>query len=411
MYQTKGYISPGKKIAASININALKADAFELLKKCDTLIASAPPKNDSLTGGALGLALYHYTAFSVFGKPQDTSRAEGLIHHVFNRLNNLEDSLLQTTYAQGLSGLGYTFNYLSNKKFIDFDIENEFVSVDEFLFNQAINQIRMNRNDFLHGAFGILFYFISRKKSDAIEQFVHQIIEEVHTNLFFQDETVFIRNEVIESMRDKINFGLSHGQAGFLLILLQAIEAGYDITLLSELAKKCIVFLLRQRQDADTKNMLSFFPVSIEKQSYQPDCNNRMAWCYGDLNQCFLLYRAAHVLKDNKYLEIADLVGLSSVMRIAPEATLCNDSHFCHGASGIAEMYKALYSLQPLPAYENAYYVWIQKTIEFLQPELGKGAYINKETELLDGLVGPALSLLSFVSNKKLDWQRFLLLP
>lgn len=400
-----------KKSSTSVNIYALKADAFDLLKKADHLIASANPTNDSLTTGSLGLAIYHYSAACVFGKPQDYSRAESLVHNVLNRFNTADSSLLQASFSRGLSGLGYTFNYLSDKNFIDFNMETEFSGIDEFLFNQAILQVRVDNNDYLHGAFGILFYFLSRKKAPAIEDFITRIIEEIHVNLSCQDD-FYIRNVVIGNMKDKINFSLSHGQSGFLLILLQAIEAGYDIPRSLELVKKCIAFLLKNLQEPDTKkNAFSFFPVSMQEQSQSVDCINRIAWCYGDLNQCLLLYRLAGILEENKYLKIADLVGLSSIMRVTPDSTLCNDSHFCHGASGIAEMYRALYALRPLPAYEEAYNMWIRKTIEFLKRELEKGAYINKEAELLEGLVGPALTLLSFISGKQLDWQRFFLLP
>lgn len=392
-------------------MNALKADAFDLLKKADHLISAANPTNDSLTTGSLGLALYHYSAACVFGKTQDSSRAEGLVQNVLNRVNAHDSSLLRASYAAGLSGLGYTFNYLSNKKFIDFHMETEFSGVDEFLFNQAILQVRADNNDYLHGAFGTLFYFLSRKRSAAIEDFINRLINEIHANLDSEND-FFVRNGIVSGMKDKINFSLSHGQSGFMLILLQAIEAGYDIARSLELVRKCIAFLLKNLQEPDTKkNAFSFFPVSMQEQSQSVDCVNRIAWCYGDLNQCLLLYRVAGVLDDDKYHNVADLVGLSSIMRVTPEATLCNDSHFCHGASGIAEMYRALYSLRPLPAYEEAYHMWIRKTIEFLKSELEKGAYINKETELLEGLVGPALTLLSFVSGKQLDWQRFFLLP
>jgi lantibiotic modifying enzyme len=411
MRQQTIHSSSNKKSLTSVNMNALKADAFDLLKKADHLIVSASPTNDSLTTGSLGLVLYHYAAASVFGTAQDSSRAEGLVQNVLNRFNSLDTSLLKPSYARGLSGLGYTFNYLSNKKFIDFDMGTEFAGVDEFLFNQAILQVHAGNNDYLHGAFGTLFYFLSREKSVVMEDFINRIIDEVHANLNCHDD-FFIRNEIIGGMKDKINFSLSHGQSGFMLILLQAIEAGYDIPRSMELVRKCIAFLLKNLQEPDTKkNACSFFPVSMQQQSQSVDCINRIAWCYGDLNQCLLLYRVAGVLDDDKYHTVADLVGLSSIMRVTPETTLCNDSHFCHGASGIAEMYRALYSLRPLQAYEDAYHMWVRKTIEFLKPELEKGAYINKETELLEGLVGPALTLLSFVSGRQLDWQRFFLLP
>jgi lantibiotic modifying enzyme len=387
---------------------ALKADAFELLRKAGRHITYATPHNDSLISGSLGLALYHYHAGTLFGANQDISRAQGLIKNALDRLNNVEGDEFPTSFASGLAGFCYAFNYFSGRKFIDFDVA-EFAELDEYLLEMAISLVRRKDNDYLHGAFGILHYFLSRDKSPFVEKCIGSILDEIHENIHCKED-YFIQNEFHEDVKNKVDFGLAHGQAGLLLILLQAVEEGYDVERTLGLVNNCISFLLKHLQEP-IQDKYSYFPIHVDKESGGLGSLNRLAWCYGDLNICLLLYRMANFLDNSRYRKVADLVGLSSIMRVSPEATLCTDSHFCHGSSGIAELYRAFYFMRPLPEYENAYHFWIRKTVDFLRSELDKGAYINKETNLLEGLVGPTLSLLSFVSEEKLDWQKLLLLP
>jgi hypothetical protein len=394
-----------------LNLNVLKSQAFGLIKKSETQIAEATTNNDSLAGGVLGLSLYYYCSSQVFGRQIDFDKTRSLIIELIDRINEMETSVLQISFARGLSGVGYTLNFLSSKGMIEFDMIEEFSGVDEYLFRQAISNIKSDNNDYLHGAFGILHYFLSRKKNKDLEKYIYQIIEEIHKNNSDLDN-IYIKNAFIDTMKGKINFSLSHGQVAFFLLLLDSLESGYENKQSIELINNYASFLLSKIQKIDSSlNKLSYFPFNIDKETMEIECTNRLAWCYGDLNQCLLLYRISNFLGDIKYQKIADIVGLSSIIRVSPKDTLCKDSHFCHGASGIAEMYRSLYKLQPIKEYEDAYHYWIGRTIDYMETELMNATYKNKETELLEGLVGPNLTLLSFVSEKPLEWQKFFLLP
>lgn len=54
--------------------------------------------------------------------------------------------------------------------------------------------------------------------------------------------------------------------------------------------------------------------------------------------------------------------------------------------------------------------VWIEKTIEQVERDLTTDLYKGKETALLHGLPGIALTLLSFVHEKELQWGKVFLL-
>ena len=200
------------------NLNVLKSRAFALIKKSETQIAEATPNNDSVASGVLGLSLYYYCSSQVFGRQNDFEKTRSLIRELIDRINEMETSVLQISFARGLSGVGYTLNFLSSKGMIEFDMIEEFSGVDEYLFRQAISNIKSDNNDYLHGAFGILHYFLSRKRNEDLENYISQFIEEIHKNNS-DIENVYIKNAFIDTMKGKINFSLSHGQVAFFLLL------------------------------------------------------------------------------------------------------------------------------------------------------------------------------------------------
>lgn len=135
-----------------------------------------------------------------------------------------------------------------------------------------------------------------------------------------------------------------------------------------------------------------------------------MGWCCGDLNEVLLFYRAAKLFGDDGLLRLANLIGMQSMMRRDSSSTQATTAAFCHGAAGLAQSCRILYKETGFPVYRDGYEHWLQRTILLLEDELPKGVYAGKEEGLLDGLTGIALTLLSYISDKALNWSSVLLL-
>jgi lantibiotic modifying enzyme len=89
---------------------------------------------------------------------------------------------------------------------------------------------------------------------------------------------------------------------------------------------------------------------------------------------------------------------------------MATDAHFCHGASGLAHFYKVIYAHTGDERHHQAASYWIGETLRYLNTELKNDYYKNKETDLLNGLPGISLVLLSFTAEKELAWGRAFLL-
>lgn len=390
----------------------LKRKANQSFQNLDSIIRNATCANDSLLSGSLGMIMYYFTLYQAFRREEDSIKGNELLETVFSRLNSGDSIIMNPSYSRGVSGLLYITDVISKNGFVDIDIRDERGELEEYLYEQALQQIEDDFNDYLHGAFGILFYFLERMPDTQAERYVRGILQKVFQKAEHTEDVFWLRN-FLESDEEKkqINLSLAHGQSGFLLILLQAFQHGIYPEKIYQAVKKGLSLIIKSRQEIDfDEKKFSFFPIRIQEETRENLFSHRMAWCYGDLNQLLLLYRSCNAFNEDKYQRMANLMGGCSVLREEEEMTMCNDAHFCHGAAGLAQFYRTLYFTSGFPPYLGAYFKWIEKTNDFLQHDLAADAYKGKETGLLSGLPGISLTLLSFIHDRELHWGKAFLL-
>jgi lantibiotic biosynthesis protein len=377
-----------------------------------SILEKTTAKNDTFLGGNLGSAFYYYHLYRVSGNKAFSGKAEDLVAEVFERLNSDNPQLVGSSFSSGGAGLGYAVNFLSKEGFLDFDVDTEFYDLDKYLCNTAISQMEEDSIDYLHGALGVIHYLSARKPNkDSLLQ-LDTLVAKLCSKVIREDAGIWFRNFVIKADdKETINFGLSHGLTGILLLLLNAYPSSTHKGLIEEIVKEGIRFIQKHKIDIDyTREEYSFFPFTIKQPTIEIVAPNRLAWCYGDLNEVLLFYRAGHLFNQEQWLHLGDLIGLQSLMRKETPATLVTDSHFCHGSSGLAQFYKVLYKERGLKPYKEGYEYWIEQTILLLDKDLEKELYAGKEHDYLEGLLGVAFTLLSYVSKKELKWSESLLL-
>lgn len=274
--------------------------------------------------------------------------------------------------------------------------------------------IAQRRLDFWHGAFGILFYFLERLSNplhhQRAEALLRRIVEEVQGD----DDGLWFPNVLQPEDESIINFGLSHGQTAFLLVLMQAAQRGVETELATSVVCRGVNLLLQYQRPADYETNFSCFPVWVNAENQEAHRINRLAVCYGDLNIVLLLYKAAEFLQNPSLRQQADLLGLSTLQRKTEKATLVSDSHFCHGAAGVAQFYYTFYRLSGHEGYYRGYQYWIDRTVASLHDELENDTFKENQGGLVEGYVGVALVLLTYVyhQRERLDWEKvFLMKP
>jgi lantibiotic biosynthesis protein len=386
--------------------------AEKQLHRIHNILKCRTSKNDAFLGGQLGLVFYYYHLYKVTEDKEYGDSAKEMLRQIFNNLNSGAHRLAGSAFSSGGAGLGYVVNYMSAEGFIPFDIEDKFCELDRQLFNSALSQIKEDYIDFLHGALGVIHYFASRKSTILNNYYLDTLIYKLCERVISSEAGCWFRNYVLKiEEKQEINFSLSHGLSGILLILENACSKSDHKELIKKVISEGIRFLLRHKMDIDYSNdEYSFFPFIVNQNTDEISAPNQMAWCYGDLNEVLLFYRAGKLLNDPQLTRLADLIGTQSLMRKDERSTMIVDSQFCHGSSGVAHFYKKLYKESNLPLYLDGYEYWIEQTILLLDKELESSFYSGRELDMLEGLIGVAFSLLSYVSEKELNWSKSLLL-
>lgn len=386
--------------------------ATHYLNKLTSQTFQASYDNDGLFGGKLGLvwqSYYHWQANREYAHKEQCLRVLG---EIFDNLNTDNPQLNGASLSVGAAGFGYVVTMLHRQGWLEFELDEALADLDEFAYESALEMIAQRRLDFWHGAFGVLFYFLERLSNPLFRQRAEVLVQKMVDEVRGDDDGLWFPNVLSPADESVINLSLSHGQTAFMLVLMQAAQKGVQTELATSVVWRGVNFILKHQRTADQETDFSFFPLTLNTDTEAGKFSNRLALCYGDLNTLLLMYRAADFLQRPDLRRQADLCGASTVRRQTEKATLVSDSHLCHGASGVAQLYYTLYKLTGHQSYYRAYLVWIDKTIALLDSDMEKGTFQGQEGSLLNGYAGVSLVLLTYVYHQReqLDWAKVFLL-
>jgi len=259
---------------------------------------------------------------------------------------------------------------------------------------------------------GIFHYFAHREQTPVINRYLNELAALIVEKPVDTGYGCWVRNYGSHPNKtNEVNLSLSHGLSGYLLALMEGWHGLKDREPAEQLIRRGIQFLMKHECPVDFEGQeFSFFPFRFEADSMEIERINRLAWCYGDLNEVLLLYRAGRLLEDDRYIHIANRIGSQTVARRSYAATLSKDAHFCHGSSGIARFYKSLYQETGHPCYDDAYQYWLGETLSLVDQEIAANSYSKNRTGLLEGWPGIGMVLTDHLPGAGNDWARAFLL-
>ena len=401
----------------------LRQKTNSILNLLNNKLSCLRADDDSLLSGNLGLTIYHFYLSKTLNEDDLALNSITIIDEIFERIGEQKSSLKTFQYSNGLAGLGSVLQFLVTEGIIEFDLEEDFKVFDEVIYENALKQINGGNVEFLHGGCGALYYFSLRSPSPSLSIYIQKLVLAILKQIKKDPLCYRIpRSKFPWAQNDNYDYGLSHGLCGVVNILLGILEND-DIgvnNLIESYLNNVAAHIIRLKRDVDfDKGIFSSFPSYLDKDLSQQTIdkieywnNSRLAWCYGDLGWVLFLYRFGIHSKDNAYLKLADEVGLNTTLRKTVGETGSDTSHFCHGHSGLAHMYKKIYDISENPIYKKAYYFWINKTLNELNYEIPKNYYkeIKVEASFLEGPVGISLVLNSFLNEDEIRWGKFFLL-
>ncbi|WP_343689978.1 lanthionine synthetase LanC family protein [Chitinophaga sp.] len=360
--------------------------------------------HDYLLNGETGMALYYFYLGRLLDEPVFTARALQLTDAVIDNVHT-PGRFYGGAFSLGITGLASALWVMKGEGFIDFE-EEELAALDEGIFSWAQFQVQIHNTDYLHGAAGALYYFILRNKAELAAV----LMKAIFSGAVEDENGIRLFNRFEHNPRpEDINLSLSHGLSGLLLILIEAFHKGIEPAWCREIISKGLQYIEHLHQRFPVINGISEYPVAYTDATDTIHGSERLAWCYGDLNIILLMYRASPVLEDPSLIEKATALGKLACTRRAEQNTKIVTPFYCHGSSGTASFFEALYNISGERCYQEAYTYWKDVTIRMFTTDnvrtMSDGPF-----SMLDGPIGAAYFLMDVAAGKRMLWNKLFLL-
>ncbi|NEN23801.1 lanthionine synthetase C family protein [Cryomorpha ignava] len=380
-----------------------------------TLITNSKSDNSNYRMGFLtgepGISLFYYLNYLRTRDVENIALLECAIEKSFSILNNTLK--LNSFHCNGISGFMSGLMLIHRGNIIDLkDLLHYFsFNTDNYLtssFNKALNGKNF---DFLHGAEGILNYFLLQNKAENKVADYINVLD--NTKIVIPKKGVAWKsNLLIDKKRSGVyNLGLAHGMASTIIILSKIIE-GYGNLKAQQLLERNLEFYFSE--ELSMEYSASFPNLSSLD---EPPKNSRLGWCYGDLGISIALWYAGRALKNESIKKKAISVCEKTLVRKDYPLTGIKDAGLCHGTAGIAAIYSRMYILTGKLEFRVAYEYWILETLNFAQEDIKNAGYKSwtteggiYETNVLSGIAGIGIALNQYIHEIDTSWDNCLLL-
>ena len=330
---------------------------------------------------------------------------------------------IRPTYCTGFSGVGWLYEYLSQRKLIDYDTNILLEEFDSYLEKTLQKYMIEKYYDFLHGGVGVAFYFSKRaaKKKELITV-LNRFLEDLEKMSTPQEDGAI---KWISSLGDRdskwgYNISLSHGMSSIIAVLSKIYEIdGVNKEKTRMLLRGAVQYILAQEIDKDKYG--SYFS-NFALESTPIIFKSRLAWCYGDLGIASALFQAGKALKEENWVTKAvEVLLFAATQRRNLQENSVTDAILCHGAAGIGHIFYRAWWNTKLPEFKDAADYWFEQTLKMatfkdgfagykiLDVQDGKAVWINR-ANILEGISGIGLALLTYYYQIEPTWDECLLL-
>jgi len=375
-----------------------------------SLLVCAQKQDIGLLSGSAGISLFLFYYARYKNIPFPYQPAINHLDFLFSQIEEMPKPPL--SFCSGVSGVGWLLDHLCRQGFLQAEPDEMLLDIDEYLYEFALNELNHGRYDFLHGAMGIVLYFVRRNRKDFLYRFVQSL-----ENLAIWDGDCAKWQTVLSSGTEGFNISLSHGSSAIVLVLCKILRMMPEDDLVRKTLVGAVSYIVRQ--EISVQQYGSYFPgFSIESQSSLS--KTRLAWCYGDLGIATAILDSGIVLHNQEWIDKSIKIFLHAATRRGLQENMVIDAGICHGTAGIALIFNRMYHNTKLPEFKNAAHYWFVETVEMAKFSDGFAGFKtwrsvemggwNNSDNLLDGIAGIGLCLLSFVMHEAPAWDECLLL-
>ncbi len=330
-------------------------------------------------------------------------------------LSRFEKELRSHSFSGGLSGILYLFNFLRVNGFVDIDIEEDESNMDKFILKEIKKNIRQQEFDFMHEALGGGLYYLQRNThpeiiSELLDYLYESADKELSNNCFKWQSLVDIK-----SQRKEYSVALSHGMSSIVVFLTRVLKSGRKDDRVFEMLNGAVNYILSQ--EIDFNEYGSHFPSHSKGASSETLTKSRLAWCYGDLGVASAIWQAGKATGNSSWQNKAFNIFIDSTQRTSTHENSVYDAGICHGSSGIALIFRRMYLETSDLRFLSAANYWIEHTLNLGGFSDGLAGYktyaIDRwllDYDLLQGIAGIGMVMMSFLVNDSQNWDDLFLL-
>lgn len=345
-----------------------------------------------LLTGLSGICLYKYFMFDYFKDDKYLSDVVFIINKIFDNINS--SNKISCSYAEGISGVGLLFNFLSDKKVLELDLDEIKAEFNPIIEDEFISCIKNKNFDFLHGAIGLGYYikknFEKEKCDDLLNKLSQSIIDSTERKVngrTFQKKEFYFEHEFIGT-----NLGLAHGLPSIILFLNEISNLHINREEINICISDFILFI--KNVENTNSNKLSIFSNFVTDSKIFTGTDSSLAWCYGDLGIAIALLQVAKNNNDTDLFNYAVSILKHSTKRLPKTNEIIPNPFFCHGSAGILHIFNKAYHYTDIEEFKEASRYWLNYTLKYLNSEEYIQKHINNSNgiELLNGVTGTVSS-------------------
>jgi len=381
------------------------------------LRTSELPENIGLHAGTAGIALFvAYYDRIISRKTEVSQRVLDIMEHNVKLINagyNLH------TICSGISGFGWLCEHLRKIGMLN-EADTDFLDdLAPFLYRMMITDIQAGKYDFLHGALGVGTYFLTRFGKKEVPGYLEELLTELEKSAESCENGAIKWISVLkhETGEKGYNICLSHGMSSIAAFLIRLHLLDFETERVDRLLTQTITYILDQITFKEGN--IAYFP-SYSKESSKGNYYSRLGWCYGDLGIAPILWQAAVILNNTDWENTALRVLRHTANRRDLEINGIRDAGLCHGSVGVAHIFWSLFLKTKVQEFREATYYWLQVTMQMRKYDDGLVGYKawrkeeyggpEKSDNLLEGIAGIGITLLSYLKSDETAWDECLML-
>lgn len=306
-------------------------------------------------------------------------------------------------------------------------IEDMINSKSDSLVDVIISKDKISFFDYdvISGISGITNYLLNQSSIDAhllkkIDNYLVSLGTECNQN--GEKHICWVKKSENSSTHDYLDFSLSHGIAGPLLVITRL----YKNNIIIPGQVRAIKNILYEYEYIASKAGVNIWSGKVNKEIYFHDKmelqNLREGWCYGTASVSMVLLEAASICNNESIYKKA-YSQLCEVAKMTVEEMYLTNEILCHGYAGMAALYRILYDLYKEPLFEQKARYLLKNIIEAYTPNSKYGsvsedvAFYNgirvtrscDKIDFLEGNTGAIIELSSWIKDSS-NYEEMLML-